>query len=85
MSKLTIKQKRGGAVNLYEVKLTVYVHHQSEVEAKGYLYTAMEDWGANGKIIAGVEFESAEESTKRFFVSGVVYPEQFDILQEMKE
>jgi hypothetical protein len=85
MSKLTIKQKRGGAVNLYEVKMTVYIHHESEKEAKGYLYTAMEDWSANSKIITGVEFESAEESTKRFFVSGVVYPEQFDILQEMKE
>lgn len=85
MSKLTLKQKRGGAVNVYKVEMTVYIHHQSEKEAQSYLYTAMEDWGCNGKIIAGVEMHSAEESNKRFFVSGVVYPEDYDTLQEMKE
>ena len=85
MAKLTLKQKRGGAVNLYEVQLTVLIHHQSEREAKSYLYTAMEDWAVNGKIIAGVDFDYVEESTKRCFTSGVVYPEQFDELQEYKE
>ena len=85
MAKLTLKQKRGNAVNLYEVKMTVLIHHQSEAEAKSYLYTAMEDWAVNGKIIASVEMLSVEESNKRCFTSGVVYREQFDELQEYKE
>ena len=82
--KLSLKKTKRGVVNVYEVKMTVYVHHQSEVEAKGYLYTAMEDWGANGNIIAGVNFDGVEVSDKRFFVSKVIYPEQYDILEEMK-
>ena len=82
--RLSIKQKKRGVVNVYEVKMTVYIHHQSEVEAKGYLYTAMEDWGANGAIIAGVNFDGVEVSDNRFFVSKVIYPEQYDILEEMK-
>ena len=85
MFKLTLKQRSGGAVNLYEVQMTVLIHHQSEAEAKSYLYTMLEDWAVNGKIIAGVDFDYVEESTKRCFTSGVVYPEQFDVLQEMKE
>ena len=85
MPKLTLKQKRGGAVNLYEVQMTVFIHHQSEKEAKSYLYTAMEDWAVNGKIIACVDMHSVEESPIRFFTSGVVYPEDFDALQEYKE
>ena len=85
MAKLTLKQKKGGAVNLYEVQMTVLIHHQSEKEAQSYLYTMLEDWAVNGKIIAGVDFEYVEESTKRCFTSGVVYPEEFDALQEMKE
>ena len=85
MAKLTLKQKKGGAVNLYEVQMTVLIHHQSEKEAQGYLYTAMEDWAVNGKIIASVEMLSVEESNKRCFTSGVVYPEDFDALQEYKE
>ena len=85
MSKLTLKQKRGNAVNVYEVKMTVHIHHQSEKEAQGYLYTMLEDWAANGKIITGVEVHSVEESNKRFFAPSVLYPEQFDTLQEYKE
>jgi len=85
VAKLTIKQWRGGAVNLYEVKVTVLIHHQSEKEATSYLRTALQDWSARGKIITGVEFESVEESTKQLFVSGVVYPEDFDAIQETKE
>ena len=85
MAKLTLKQKRGGAVNLYEVQMTVLIHHQSEGEAKSYLYTAMEDWSVNGKIIACVDMHSVEESNKRCFTSGVVYPEEYETLQEMKE
>lgn len=85
MSKLTLKQKRGGAVNLYEVQMTVLIHHQSEKEAQSYLHTALEDWAVNGKVIASVDMVSIEESTKRCFTSGVVYPEEFDVLQEFKE
>ena len=85
MSKLTLKQKRGGAVNLYEVQLTVLIHHQSEAEAQSYLHTALSEWAVNGEIIASMEVNSIKESAARCFTSGVVYPEQFDVLQEYKE
>ena len=73
--KLTIKQFRAGVVNVYEVKLTVHVHHQSEKEAQSYVTTALQDWAAEGKIIASVQFDSVQETDKRFFVPGVMYPE----------
>ncbi len=85
MAKLTLKQKRGGAVNLYEVQMTVLIHHQSEKEAQSYLTTALEDWAVDGEVIVGVDFEYVEESTKRCFMSGVSYPEDYDALQEYKE
>ena len=73
--KLTLKQWRAGAVNVYEVKLTVHVHHQSEKEARSYVTTALQDWAADGKIIPSVQFDSVQESDKRFFVPDVMYPE----------
>ena len=76
MTKLTLKQKRAGAVNVYEVKLTVHVHHQSEKEVRSYLFTALENWARDGEVITGVQFDSIEESDKRFFVN-VSYPECF--------
>ena len=82
--KLTLKQKRAGAVNVYEVKLTVHVHHQSEAEAQSYLTTALQDWAVEGKIIAGMQFDSVQESNKRFFVSGVMYPEGYEAVEELK-
>ena len=72
--KLTLKQKRADVVNVYEVKMTVHVHHQSEREAQDYLFTALENWSKDGEVIASVHFDSVEESSKRFFV-GVSYPE----------
>ena len=80
MAKLSLKQKRAGVVNVYEVKLTVHIHHQSEREAKDYLFTALENWASSGEIITGVQFDSVEESNKRFFVN-VAYPEYFDDTQ----
>ena len=74
MSKLSLKQKRAGVVNVYEVKLTVHIHHQSEKDAQSYLFTALENWARSGEVIAGVQFDSVEESSKRFFVD-VAYPE----------
>ena len=72
--KLTLKQKRAGVVNVYEVKLTVQIHHQSEKDAQEYLFTTLENWSRDGEVITGVQFDSVEESSKRFFVS-VAYPE----------
>ena len=80
--KLTLKQKRAGVVNVYEVKLTVHIHHQSEKGAQSYLSTALQEWAVNGEVITGVQFESIEESSKRFFVNGVVYPENYDPSEE---
>ena len=82
--KLTVKQWRAGAVNVYEVKLTVHVHHQTEKEAQSYLTTALQDWAADGKIIASMQFDSVQESDKRFFVPGVMYPENCDATKELK-
>jgi hypothetical protein len=74
--KLTLKQKRAGVVNVYEVKLTVHIHHQSEKGAQSYLTTALQVWAVNGEVITGVQFDAIEESPKRFFVN-VSYPECF--------
>ena len=76
--KLTLKQKRAGVVNVYEVKLTLHVHHQSADEVRSYVTTALQEWAVNGVCIPSVQFESIEESSKRFFVDGVVYPENYD-------
>ena len=81
MSKLTLKQKRAGAVNVYEVKLTVHVHHRSEAEAVSYLRTALYEWAVEGQIIADMQVDSVAESSKRYFVDGVVYPEDVEECQ----
>ena len=78
MSKLTVRQKRQGAVNVYAVTMVVYVHHQSEKEARSYLTTALGDWACAGALIPKVEFAAVEESSKRFFVREVVYPENLE-------
>ena len=80
--KLTLKQKRAGVVNVYEVKLTVHVHHQSELEARSYVTTALQDWAVNGICIPSVQFDSIEESSKRFFMPATKYPEDFDGSEE---
>ncbi len=84
MSKLSIKQKKAGAVNVYEVKLTLYVHHQSALDARSYVTTALQDWAVNGICIPSVQFDSIQETEKRFFVAGVVYPEDVDAVEELK-
>ena len=78
--RLTLKQKRADVVNVYEVKLTVQIHHQSEKDAQSYLFTALENWARDGEVITGVQSDSVEESSKRFFVD-VAYPEYFDDTQ----
>lgn len=84
MTKLTLKQKLAGVVNVYEVKLTLHVHHQSAMEAQSYVTTALQEWAVNGKCIPSVRFESVEESDQRFFIRGVVYPEDFGAIEELK-
>lgn len=81
MSKLTLKQKRAGAVNVYEVKLTVHVHHKSEAEAVSYLRTALYEWAVEGQIIADMQVDSVAESSKRYFVPNVIYPEDVEECQ----
>jgi hypothetical protein len=84
MSKLSIKQKKAGAVNVYEVKLTLHVHHQSALDARSYVTTALQDWAVNGICIPSVQFDSIQETEKRFFVAGVVYPEDVDAVEELR-
>ena len=80
--KLGLKQKLAGVVNVYEVKLTVHVHHRSEKEAQSYVTTALQEWAVGGMCIPSVQFESIEESPKRFFVPHVTYPENYDPSEE---
>jgi hypothetical protein len=84
MTKLTLKQKKAGAVNVYEVKLTLHVHHRSEAEAVSYLRTALYEWAVEGEIIADMQVDSVAESSKRFFLQSVIYPEDFDDSEEYK-
>jgi hypothetical protein len=44
--------------------------------------TALQEWAVGGMCIPSVQFESIEESSKRFFVNGVVYPENYDPSEE---
>ena len=85
MTKLTLKQKLAGVVNVYEVKLTLHVHHQSAMEAQSYVTTALQEWAVGGVCIPSVRFESVEESNQRFFIDGVTYPEDFESMKELKE
>ena len=82
--KLTLKQKLAGVVNVYEVKLTLHVHHQSAKEAQSYVTTALQEWAVNGKCIPSVRFESIEESDQRFFIQSLMYPEDFGAIEELK-
>lgn len=82
MPKLTIKQRNAGVVNVYEVKMTVHVHHQSVKEVGSYLTTALNEWAVGGMCIPSVQFDSIEESGKRFFIQGVTYPEDYDPKEE---
>jgi len=80
--KLSLKQKLAGVVNVYEIKLTLHVHHQSAKDAQSYVTTALQEWAVNGEVIAGVQFDAIEESPKRFFVPHVTYPENYDPSEE---
>ena len=82
MTKLSLKQKLAGVVNVYEVKLTLHVHHQSAKGAQSYVTTALQEWAVNGEVIVGVQFDAIEESPKRFFVPHVTYPENYDPSEE---
>lgn len=72
--KLSAKDIKAGAVNVYAVTLTVHVHHQSAAKAQSYIETAIDDWAANGKAIPSILINSVTESPIRFHVSGVKYP-----------
>lgn len=73
--KLSIKERKEGVTNCYEVQVTLHIHHVTSNEAVHYLYSAMEDWSRNGKIIHDMHITSVRESSVRGFVSGVRYPE----------
>ena len=51
MPKLTLKQKMAGKTQAFEVTLHLSILHQSEREARSYINTMFEDWGAQGRII----------------------------------
>jgi len=64
---MVTKQKITGVLNIYAVKVTVYVQHESEIEAQQYVKTALFDWsGRNQKIIPALFFEEVKESPMCF-------------------
>jgi hypothetical protein len=72
--KLSVKDIKAGAVNVYAVTLTVHVHHQSAAKAQSYIETAIADWAVNGKVIPCLLINSVTESPVKYHVSGVKYP-----------
>jgi hypothetical protein len=72
--KMSIKDKRAGAVNVYAVTFTVHVHAQSASDAESYVKSAIEDWAVRGKKIPSILVQSVNESNIRFHVDGVKYP-----------
>jgi hypothetical protein len=72
--KMSIKDKRAGAVNVYAVTLTVHVHAQCASDAESYIKSAIEDWAVRGKKIPSILVESVTESRIRYHVDGVKYP-----------
>ena len=84
--RLSIKERKAGVVNCYEVQVTLHINHATPDEAVHYLYTAMEAWSANGKIIHDMNITSVRESGVRAFLSGVRYPEEeYAMLKTTKE
>lgn len=73
MPRITIREMLEGAVNTYEVTLTVYINATNEKKATSLLNTALEGWGKN---IPAYEITSIAESNKRFF--SVLYPDQIE-------
>ena len=75
--KLSAKQKKDQVVNVYAVKVTVYVHHQTEADAQAYVLDALYDWnGGGGRVIPAYNVHSVEESTMRFPIDAI-YPEEW--------
>ena len=72
--KLSVKDIKAGAVNVYAVTLTVHVHHQSAAKAQSYIETAIADWAIDGKVIPCLLINSVTESPVKYHVSGVKYP-----------
>jgi hypothetical protein len=72
--KLSVKDIKAGAVNVYAVTLTVHVHHQSAAKAQSYIETAIADWAVDGKVIPCLLINSVTESPVKYHVSGVKYP-----------
>jgi hypothetical protein len=73
--RLSIKDIKAGVTNCYEVQVTLHINHATADKAVHYLYSTMEDWAVNGKIIHDMNITSVRESSVRGFVAGVRYPE----------
>ena len=73
--RLSVKERKAGVTNCYEVQVTLHINHVTADEAVHYLYSAMEDWSRSGKIIHDMHITSVRESSVRGFVAGVRYPE----------
>lgn len=74
---LTIKQRKAGAVNVYAINMTVYVHAVNSAHAESYMKTAIKDWAGDGKLIGATEVHDVQESAIRFY-GPAIYPEEVE-------
>lgn len=74
---MTIKQRKAGAVNVYAINMTVYVHAVNSAGAKSYMQTAIKDWAGDGKFIGATEVHDVQESAIRFY-GPAIYPEEVE-------
>ena len=64
--KLTLKQKIAGKTQAFEVTLCLTILHPTEREARSYIDTMFEDWGAQGRIIPCYKVLGIAESDTLF-------------------
>jgi hypothetical protein len=71
MPKLTLKQRKAGFTNAYEVCIKLVVMHETEANAKSYVDTMLRDWSGNGKIIPCYELVACEETSAQYLGGGI--------------
>jgi hypothetical protein len=71
------RHKKEGAVNVYAIDMTVYVHAQTKLAATTYIRVALKDWAAHGNAIGASIVRDVKESDVRFY-GGILYPEDVE-------
>jgi hypothetical protein len=69
--------RKEGAVLVFAIDMTVYVHAQTKKAATTYMRVALRDWAAHGNAIGASIVRDVKESDVRFYGS-VLYPEEIE-------